>query len=127
MPVLRTTTIAALCVMFFTAAAPQARVPVDGYQIVHIYPHDPNAFTQGLVYVDGHLYESTGRSGRSSLRMIDLSTGWILKEYDLPQEYFGEGLTEWGDTLVQLTWVSGTAFVSDRSTFTVRRTFHYHG
>jgi glutamine cyclotransferase len=59
--------------------------------------------------------------------MVDLSTGWVLKEFDLPQEYFGEGLTDWGDTLIQLTWVSGTAFVYDRSTFTVRRTFHYHG
>lgn len=109
----------------FLAAAPS--VPVDGYEILHTYPHDSNAFTQGLVFVDGHLYESTGRQGHSSLRMVDLATGWVLKEYDLPKQYFGEGLTDWGDTLVQLTWTSGVAFVYDRSTFTVRRTFHYTG
>lgn len=116
--------ITVLCLLFLAAAPP---VPVDSYEIVHTYPHDPNAFTQGLVLVDGNLYESTGRQGHSSLRMVDLATGWILKEYDLPKQYFGEGLTDWGDTLVQLTWTSGVAFVYDRSTFTVRRTFHYTG
>jgi glutamine cyclotransferase len=108
-------------------AASPSQVPVDGYKIVHTYPHDPNSFTQGLVFVDGHLYESTGRNGHSSLRMVDLSTGWVLKEYDLPEEYFGEGVTDWRDTLIQLTWISGVAFVYDRSTFTVRRTLHYTG
>jgi glutaminyl-peptide cyclotransferase len=69
-------------------AAPPART--DSYQIVHVYPHDPNAFTQGLVYVDGKLYESTGLNGRSSLRMVDLSSGRVLQRYDLPMEYFGD-------------------------------------
>jgi len=113
-----------LCFLFIAAAPP---TPVDAYEIVHAYPHDPSAFTQGLVFVDGHLYESTGRQGHSSLRMVDPATGWVLKEYDLPKQYFGEGLTDWGDTLVQLTWTSGIAFEYDRSTFTVRRTFHYKG
>lgn len=117
--------VAALCLPFLAATASQ--VPVDNYKIVHTYPHDPNAFTQGLVFVDGHLYESTGRNGRSSLRMVDLSTGWVLKEYALPEEYFGEGVTDWRDTLIQLTWISGVAFVYDRSTFSVRRTLHYNG
>ena len=89
--------------------------------------HDPNAFTQGLIFADGRLYESTGRNGHSSLRMVDPSTGWVLKEYDLPQDYFGEGLTDWHDTLIQLTWISGIAFAYDRSTFTVRHTLHYTG
>lgn len=115
--------LAALCLLSIGAA----HAPVERYEIAHTYPHDPNAFTQGLVFVDGHLYESTGRQGRSSLRMIDPATGWVLKEYDLSKQYFGEGLTDWGDTLVQLTWTSGVAFVYDRSTFTVRRTFHYKG
>ena len=115
--------IAALCLLSIAAAHP----PVERYEIVHVYPHDPNAFTQGLVFADGHLYESTGRQGHSSLRMVDPATGWVLKEYDLSKQYFGEGLTDWGDTLVQLTWTSGIAFVYDRSTFTVRRTFHYKG
>lgn len=116
--------IAFLCFVFIASAPP---VPFDGYEIIHAYPHDANAFTQGLVFVDGHLYESTGRQGQSSLRMVDPATGWVLKEYDLPKQYFGEGLTDWGDTLVQLTWTSGIAFVYDRSTFTVRQTFHYTG
>src|SRR6476620_6827212 len=120
----RATGITALCLLSM-AAAPHA--PVGHYVIVHAYPHDANAFTQGLVFVDGHLYESTGRQGHSSLRMVDPATGWVLKEYDLSKQYFGEGLTDWGDTLVQLTWTSGVAFVYDRSTFTVRRTFHYKG
>ena len=116
--------IALVCLLFIAAASP---VPANDYNVVHTYPHDPNAFTQGLVFVDGHLYESTGRQGHSSLRMVDPATGWVLKEYDLPKQYFGEGLTDWRDTLVQLTWTSGIAFVYDRSTFTVRRTFHYKG
>jgi len=127
MRTLRNLAIAALCVLSCAAAAAPTHVSADDHQVVHVYPHDPNAFTQGLVYVDGHLYESTGRNGHSSLRMVDLSTGWVLKEYDLPQEYFGEGLTDWGDTLIQLTWQAGIAFVYDRSTFNVRRPFHYHG
>lgn len=99
----------------------------DSYRVTHVYPHDPNAFTQGLVYVDGHLYESTGRTGRSSLRMVDLPTGAILQRYDLPPQYFGEGLTDWGGTLVQLTWKDGLAFVYDRFSFSLKRTFRYEG
>src|SRR5260370_40734831 len=97
----------------------------DSYEILHVYPHDPNAFTQGLVYVDGKLYESTGLNGRSSLRMVDISSGRILQRYDLPMEYFGEGLTDWGSNLIQVTWKAGTAFVYDQFSFALRRTFHY--
>ncbi len=110
-------------------AAANARVPPapDSYQIVRVYPHDPNAFTQGLVYVDGHLYESTGLNGRSSLRMVDLQTGRVLQHHELPAEYFGEGLTNWGANLVQLTWKAGTALVYDRFSFALERTLHYPG
>lgn len=111
------------------APAASARVSPapDGYQIVHAYPHDPKAFTQGLVYVDGHLYESTGLNGRSSLRMVELSTGRVLQHHELPAEYFGEGLTNWGASLVQLTWKAGTALVYDRFSFALQRTQHYSG
>jgi glutamine cyclotransferase len=105
----------------------QSSVPVEHYQIVHVYPHDPDAFTQGLVYEDGHLYESTGRNGKSSIRMVDLSTGRVLQRYDLPMEYFGEGLTTWGTDLVQLTWTTATGFIYDRFSFALSRTFHYRG
>ena len=99
----------------------------ETYRVIHTYPHDPRAFTQGLIYEDGHLYESTGLNGRSSLREVDLRTGKVIKEKMLPQRYFGEGLTNWGDTLVQLTWVAHTGFVWNRSTFQLIRTFHFSG
>ncbi|MGH9502680.1 MAG: glutaminyl-peptide cyclotransferase [Terriglobales bacterium] len=100
---------------------------IDGYRIVHAYPHDPSAFTQGLVYVDGHLYESTGRNGKSSIRMVDLTTGRILRQFDLAPKYFGEGLTNWGSDLIQLTWRAGLGFIYNRSTFAWKRSFHYDG
>jgi glutamine cyclotransferase len=99
----------------------------DTYQIVHTYPHDQNAYTQGLFYLDGHLYESTGLNGQSSLRMVDLETGRILELHDVPAKYFAEGLAPWGNTLVQLTWQSHVALVYDRSSFRFLRTLHYEG
>jgi len=100
---------------------------LGGYKVVHTYPHDPNAFTQGLIYLDGRFYESTGLYGRSSLRMVDPATGKVLQKYDLPAEYFGEGLTDWGDNLIQLTWKEGKAFVYDRFSFSLVKTFSYKG
>jgi glutamine cyclotransferase len=108
-------------------ATAQGSRQIDGYQIVHVYPHDPDAFTQGLVYVGGHLYESTGQNGKSSLRMVDLGTGKVLQHYDLPDQYFGEGLTDWGSDLVQLTWKAETGFVYDRFSFVQKLMFHYTG
>ena len=110
-----------------TAAKSPLSSQADTYRIVHVYPHDSKAFTQGLIYVDGHLYESTGLNGRSSMRMEDLSTGRILQHYDLPAEDFGEGLTDWGSTLIQLTWKSHKGFVFDRFSFSLVRTFQYEG
>jgi glutaminyl-peptide cyclotransferase len=109
------------------AALAGSSAPVDGYKIIHVYPHDPGAFTQGLVYVDGHLYESTGLNGRSSIRMIDVESGRVLQKRDLPTEYFGEGLTDWASHLIQLTWKAGIGFVYDRFSFTTERNFHYQG
>jgi glutaminyl-peptide cyclotransferase len=100
---------------------------VDGYRVIRVYPHDQDAFTQGLICIDGHLYESTGLNGHSSVRMVDLRTGRVLRKYELPSQYFGEGLTDWGNTLIQLTWHSHTAFVYDRSSFSLMRTFQYDG
>ena len=97
----------------------------DTYRVVHVFPHDPQAFTQGLIYADGHLYESTGLNGRSTLRMEDLETGRVLQSLPLPSKYFGEGLTEWGSTLIQLTWQAHTGFVYDRFSFSPLRTFSY--
>lgn len=116
-----------LCAVAASTVAKAPSAPADAYKIVHIYPHDSRAFTQGLIYVDGHLYESTGLNGRSSLRMVDLSTGRVLQNYDLPTEYFGEGLTDWGSTLIQLTWKAHKGFVYDRFSFSLLRTFPYEG
>jgi glutamine cyclotransferase len=99
----------------------------DTYRIVHTYPHDPHAFTQGLVFVDGHLYESTGLNGHSTLRMVDLETGRVRQEQPVDSKYFAEGLTGWGSTLVQLTWQTGVALVYDRFSFRLLRSFSYAG
>jgi glutaminyl-peptide cyclotransferase len=114
-------TLATLSFLFAAGCAHAA----DGFRVVHAYPHDEQAFTQGLVYVDGHLYESTGIRGQSSLREEDLETGRILRMQLVPDKYFAEGLTDWKNTLVQLTWESHTGFVYDRATFKMLRTFHY--
>jgi glutamine cyclotransferase len=99
----------------------------DTYRVVHIYPHDRQAFTQGLVFLDGHLYESTGLTGHSSLRMEDVETGRIQQFHDVPGQYFAEGLTNWGSTLVQLTWQNHVVLVYDRSTFRFLHTLPYSG
>jgi glutamine cyclotransferase len=97
------------------------------YEIVNIYPHDPSAFTQGLIYRDGYLFESTGLYGGSSLRKVRLKTGEVIQRKMIRSEYFGEGLTDWGDQLVQLTWKSGIGFVYDALTFELKKTFKYSG
>jgi glutaminyl-peptide cyclotransferase len=96
-----------------------------GYKIVHTYPHDRDAFTQGLLYHEGFLYEATGIEGKSSLRKVELTTGKVLQRVDLPGAYFGEGLALWKDKLIQLTWKSKIGFVYDRATFRQIRTFNY--
>ena len=100
-------------------------VPVYGYRIVNSYPHDPEAFTQGLVYEDGFMYEGTGLHGRSSLRKVELETGRILQNYHLPNQYFGEGLTIHGDKITQLTWRSNVGFVYDKEKFSLVKKFSY--
>ncbi|MDR0372442.1 MAG: glutaminyl-peptide cyclotransferase [Nitrososphaerota archaeon] len=94
------------------------------YIVVKTYPHDTAAFTQGLIYDNGFLFESTGGFGVSSLRRVDLETGTVLQQYNLPN-YFCEGLTLVGDTLIQLTWQSQIGFVYDKETFTLIGNFSY--
>jgi glutamine cyclotransferase len=86
---------------------------VYGYRIVNAYPHDPGAFTQGLVYHNGYLYEGTGLRGRSSLRKVALETGKVLKRRNLPEKYFGEGIAICGNRLIQLTYQSKIGFIYD--------------
>lgn len=95
------------------------------YEVLNVYPHDPGAFTQGLIYLDGFLYESTGLYGESTLRKVDLETGEVIQKIDLMPEYFAEGMTHWGDTLVQLTWREGTGFVYELADFSILEQFAY--
>lgn len=99
----------------------------DTYRVILAYPHDSHAFTQGLLYLDGHLYESTGLRGQSSLRVEDLETGKILQYVAIPSQYFGEGLAAWGNELIQLTWQDHVALVYDRATLHMLHTFNYTG
>jgi glutamine cyclotransferase len=116
-----------LLVFSLAILAAKSACAQDTFQVVHAYPHDSQAFTQGLIYADGHLYESTGLNGQSSLRMDDLETGRVLQRLDLDSKYFAEGLTEWGSTLVQLTWQNHEARVYDVFSFRLLRTFTYTG
>lgn len=111
-----------------SAAAPPARTaPVWGVEIVAEYPHDPSAFTQGLVFRDGRLYESTGLYGASELREVELATGRVLRRVALPADLFGEGLARVGDRLVQLTWLEERALVWDLATFGRTAEHRYRG
>jgi len=104
-----------------------SRAPVSSYAVARVYPHDPRAFTQGIEYRDGALYEGTGLNGQSTLRKVELATGKVLQQVAVPPEYFGEGITTWGETILQLTWQSQLGFVYDRNTFKQLRTFKYMG
>lgn len=105
----------------------QAAIPVYGFVVKKAYPHDPQAFTQGLFYHDGFLYESTGLKGSSSVRKVDLVTGKVLHKKDLAPEFFGEGITAIGNDLVSLTWTSQVGFVFDLNSFKLRARFTYAG
>jgi len=100
-------------------------IPVYSYDIVNTYPHDPDAFTQGLVFEDGALYEGTGLLGRSTLRRVELETGDVLQIRELPAEFFGEGITIYGDKIIQLTWQSNVGFVYDKNSFDLLQQFNY--
>jgi glutaminyl-peptide cyclotransferase len=105
----------------------QAGVPEYTYEVVHSYPHDRTAFTEGLFYRDGFLYESTGIEGASSVRKVRLETGEVVQRHDLPSAYFGEGIINWKDRLIQLTYKTEVGFVYNLSTFETERRFEYPG
>jgi glutaminyl-peptide cyclotransferase len=104
-----------------------AAIPVYGFVVKNSYPHDPQAFTQGLFVKDGQLYETTGQKGQSTLRKVDLKTGKVLQKKALADEYFGEGSTQVGDTIVGLTWQSNVGFIYDAKTFALKGRFNYKG
>jgi glutamine cyclotransferase len=102
-------------------------VPVYGYEVVHAWPHDANAFTQGLVFQDGKLLESTGQEGHSSLRRVELETGKVLQKVDVPEPYFAEGITLLKGKIYQLTWQHQLGFIYDAWTFEQVGKFNYQG
>jgi len=112
---------------FVVALPVHAATPVYGYRVVHVYPHDTSAYTEGLFYKDGYLYESTGEAGESTVRKVELETGKVVQRHDLPAQYFGEGIVDWGPHIVQLTWKDQLGFVYDTRTFEQQRTFYYTG
>ncbi|HUQ93864.1 MAG TPA: glutaminyl-peptide cyclotransferase [Bryobacteraceae bacterium] len=112
------------------ACSPESQahgVPEYGYEVVRVYPHDPEAFTQGLFYLDGFLYEGTGLPGESSIRKVKIETGEVLQKRDLPAPHFGEGIVNWNDRLLELTWEEHIGFVYDLSTFQPKGEFHFPG
>lgn len=112
-----------VCLLFFfrSPETPAAWT----YKIVNSFVHDPNAFTQGLVFEDGFLYEGTGLNRKSELRKVELATGNVLLSRKLPDKFFGEGITIYGDRIIQLTYKSRVGFVYDKKTFELLRQFNY--
>jgi glutaminyl-peptide cyclotransferase len=120
----------ALAALFVIACERGATADVGGTwvpEVVARYPHDSNAFTQGLIFLDGYLYESTGRNGQSSLRRVDLATGRVEQFQAVAPEFFAEGLTEFDGKLIQLTWQSGVGFVYGLNDFDLEERFRYSG
>jgi glutaminyl-peptide cyclotransferase len=110
-----------------SASAQATTLPVYAFVVKHSYPHDPQAFTQGLFFKDGYLYEGTGLKGHSSIRKVQLETGKVLQKKDIADEYFGEGIAPVGNEIVGLTWTSNVGFVFDAKTFSLKRKFTYEG
>ncbi len=107
--------------------APAPVVQMQGFEVVATYPHDPRAYTQGLFIRDGQLYESTGREGQSTVRIVQLKDGKVLKSVALPADQFGEGSTDWNNEIISLTWKDGVGHRWDRKTLKRKGGFRYSG
>jgi len=108
-------------------ASAQDSIPVYGYKVVHTYPHDTGAYTEGFFYLDGSFYEATGEIGHSSIRKVDINTGKVLQQADLPPPDYGEGIVAWKNRLIELTWQSHHGFIYDLRTFKRIGSFDYPG
>jgi len=120
--------ILALVVAFlnFAQIAPAAP-PIYDYRVVQTYPHDPDAYTQGLFYRDGHLYESTGQIGRSTIRKVNIADGRVLQSVAIPPGRFGEGIVDWGRQIISITWQGGVGYRWDRASLRRLGEWRYPG
>lgn len=105
----------------------QWRVAKYTVEVVRSYPHDAGAYTEGLFFLNGFLYESTGQEGHSTVRKVQLETGSVLQKHDVPAQYFGEGIVNWKNEIINLTWKHQLGFVYDLETFKPKRQFAYPG
>jgi glutamine cyclotransferase len=119
--------LAALLTATACAPAQAEKARLFGFTIVNAYPHDTRAFTEGLFWRDGFLYESTGLEGHSSIRKVTLETGLPEQERLVDSRYFGEGIIDWKDRLIALTWKDEVGFIYDRATFEKVGEFSYPG
>lgn len=119
--------VAALALVCIAPVRAHDTIPVYGYRVVHSYPHDPQAYTEGLLYLDGHLYESTGQVGSSSVRKVELETGKVLQSAPTPWPDYGEGIAVWKNRLIQLTWKNQEGFIYDLATLKPLARFPYVG
>ncbi len=115
----------ALALLLQASAATAGGTALYTYKIINIYPHDPQAFTQGLAFDDGFLYEGTGLYDRSTLRKVELTSGKVIRSVRLPGRFFGEGITVFGEHIIQLTWRSKLAFAYGKRDFELQRSFPY--
>jgi glutaminyl-peptide cyclotransferase len=113
--------------LLLVAAPGAAAVPVQGVQVKAAYPHDPRAYTEGLFYLDGMLFESTGLVGQSTIRKVRLRDGAVIQSQAISPSLFGEGIVNWGGELVSLTWRDQVGFRWDLKTFALKKTFSYAG
>jgi glutaminyl-peptide cyclotransferase len=118
---------AALTVAACSPSTQARSIPEYGYEVIHTYHHDPLAFTQGLFYLNGFLYEGTGLEEQSSIRKVKLETGEVLERRDVPGQYFGEGIVNWKDRLLELTWTTHVGFIYDLLSFEPKGQFEYPG
>jgi glutaminyl-peptide cyclotransferase len=116
-----------LALILGAPASAQAPAPVQAARVVATYRHDRNAFTEGLLYLDGRLYESTGLNGQSEIREVNLADGKVVRSVRIPARYFGEGIVNWGPEIISLTWQNGIGFRWRRSDFAKLGEFRYPG
>jgi glutaminyl-peptide cyclotransferase len=115
------------CVAYVLGASSASPAPIYSYKVVAKYPHSTDSYTEGFFYLDGKFYEGTGIEGRSAVMAIDPKTGKILQRRDLPSQYFGEGIVDWGQNIYEWTWKSHICFVFDRATLQPVKQLSYTG